>query len=408
MSLARAFPATAAPLRAFAGYGLELEYMLVRRDTLDVAPIAEQALAARRQSDAFDWSNELVAHVLELKNPQPTADLTLLAPALQAEVRAMNAALAPLGARLMPTAMHPWMDPARETRLWPRDNEIYRAYDRIFGCRAHGWANLQSVHINLPFADDREFARLHAAVRLVLPIIPAIGAASPFADARASGWLDYRLHCYAGNAPRVPQMNGEMIPEPVKSRAEYERVILAPLYAALAPHDPQRLLRHEWANARGAIARFDRSAIEIRLLDAQECPAADVAIAAAIIDLVWLLYREGAPELPTGALAAILRACMREAEQAEIEAPAYLEALTGSAQRCTAGQLWARVAERMPDAPHRALWQPVLDKIVVRGPLARRLVRAVGEAPSRAALAALYQQLCACLESGAFFDATDY
>ena len=59
MSLARAFPATAAPLRAFAGYGLELEYMLVRRDTLDVAPIAEQALAARRPSDAFDWSNEL-------------------------------------------------------------------------------------------------------------------------------------------------------------------------------------------------------------------------------------------------------------------------------------------------------------------------------------------------------------
>jgi hypothetical protein len=32
------------------------------------------------------------------------------------------------------------------------------------------------------------------------------------------------------------------------------------------------VLRHEWVNARGAIARFDRSAIEIRVLDVAECP----------------------------------------------------------------------------------------------------------------------------------------
>src|SRR5919198_6066213 len=280
MSLARALQPQPAALHAFSAFGLELEYMLVHSRTLDVAPIANQVLASHGAPAALAWSHELVAHVIELKNPQPTSDLAAVAQARQAEVRAMQGTLEPLGARLMPTAMHPWMEPRRETRLWPHDNDIYRAYDRIFGCRAHGWANLQSVHINLPFADDAEFARLHAAVRLVLPIVPAIGAASPFAEGRATGWLDYRLHAYAGNAPRVPQMNGEMIPEPVTSRAEYDRVILAPLYAALAPHDPQRLLRHEWANARGAIARFDRSALEIRLLDAQECPAAEVAIAA--------------------------------------------------------------------------------------------------------------------------------
>jgi gamma-glutamyl:cysteine ligase YbdK (ATP-grasp superfamily) len=408
MSLARAPRPGAAPLGAFAGYGLELEYMLARRDTLDVAPLAEQALAARAPRGELNWSNELVAHVIELKNPRPSADLTSLASAFQSEVRAMNAALAPLGARLMPTAMHPWMEPARETRLWPRENQIYRAYDRIFGCRAHGWANLQSVHINLPFADDGEFARLHAAVRLALPIIPAIGAASPFAEGRATGWLDYRLHAYAGNAPRVPQMNADLIPEPVQSRAEYEGTILAPLYAALAPHDPQGLLRYEWANARGAIARFDRGALEIRLLDAQECPVADIAIAAAIIDLVWLLYRDGAPALPTAELAAVLRAGMRDAEQARIDAAAYVHALTGRSDTCTAGELWARIAERMPDAPHRALWQPVLDKIIVRGPLARRLLRAVGKTPSRTALAGLYEHLCECLESGVFFDPTSY
>jgi gamma-glutamyl:cysteine ligase YbdK (ATP-grasp superfamily) len=407
MSVAHARRASQAPLAAFSAFGLELEYMLVQTKTLDVAPIADRVLGLR-PSGALEWSNELVAHVVELKNPKPTAALSRLAGALQAEVRAMNAAAAPVGARLMPSAMHPWMEPPRETRLWPHENEIYRAYDRIFDCRAHGWANVQSVHLNLPFADDAEFARLHAAVRLALPIIPAIAAASPFANARATGFLDYRLRVYETNAPQVPQMNGEMVPEPVTSRAQYERTILAPLYAALAPHDPQRLLQYEWANARGAIARFDRSAIEIRVIDAQECPAADVAIAAAIIDLVWLLYRNATPALPSSELAKILRACVRDGERARIESARYLETVTGQASACTAADAWARIAARLPDAPHRALWQPVVDKILARGPLARRLLRAVGETPSRQALAALYEHLCECLEHGVFFDGTSY
>src|SRR3954462_5006799 len=97
------------------------------------------------------------------------------------------------------------MNPDVETRLWPHDNaEIYSAYDQIFGCRSHGWANLQSMHVNLPFANDTEFARLHAAVRLVLPLLPALGASSPFAEGRAPGPLDLRLQAYRANSPSIP------------------------------------------------------------------------------------------------------------------------------------------------------------------------------------------------------------
>lgn len=135
-----------------------------------------------------------------------------------------------------------------QTQLWPHQNaEIYRAYDRIFDCRSHGWANLQSMHVNLPFAADQEFGRLHAAARLALPLIPALAASSPFVDGRASDFMDYRLEAYRLNCQPVAQMNGEMIPEPVASRAQYERDVLRPLCAALAPHDPRGLLRHEWA-----------------------------------------------------------------------------------------------------------------------------------------------------------------
>jgi glutamate---cysteine ligase / carboxylate-amine ligase len=101
----------------------------------------------------------------------------------------------------MAGGMHPWMDPVRETQLWPHaQSEIYRAYDRIFGARSHGWANVQSTHINLPFAGDQEFARLHAALRPIVAILPAISAASPYADGRAPGPLDYRMEAYRSNA----------------------------------------------------------------------------------------------------------------------------------------------------------------------------------------------------------------
>jgi len=164
-------------LPAFSGCGIELEYMIVDRHTLAVLPVADELLhrlageyACEVRQGALCWSNELVLHLLELKNSNPDTAMESLPDALQGEIRHINRLLEPMGARLMPTAMHPFMNPRAETRLWPHlSAKIYRAYDRIFGCRCHGWANLQSLQLNLPFAGDQEFARLHAAVRLLLP-----------------------------------------------------------------------------------------------------------------------------------------------------------------------------------------------------------------------------------------------
>ena len=392
---------------AFAAYGIELEYMLVDCDRLDVAPIADEVLerSMSLERGELGWSNELVLHVLELKNPRPSAALGELAARFQHEVRGMNRALAPKGVRLMPSGMHPWMDPVREAKLWPHGNSaVYRAYDRIFDCRRHGWANVQAMHVNLPFANDEEFARLHAAVRLVLPILPAIAASSPFAEGKSAPALDYRMAVYCENAASIRELNGELIPQPVSSRDEYEREILAPLYRAIEPHDSEALLRHEWLNARGAIPRFDRNALEIRVLDMQECPAVDVALAAAVIDLVRSLYEEPRPhDIPTAELAAIFGTCVRDAERATITSPRYLASLGIEGQKCSAQALWQALLERAAGSG-RALWEPTLTFVLRRGPLARRLLAAAGTQPSHEALAAVYAELCECLHDGRPFD----
>jgi gamma-glutamyl:cysteine ligase YbdK (ATP-grasp superfamily) len=253
----------ARPLRLFDGVGVELEYMIVDSATLDVRPVADELLRTFHgtydtevERGAIGWSNELALHVIELKTAEPVPSLTGLARQFQAEVADALDRLAPMRARLLPTAMHPWMDPHRELRLWPHGyDDVYQAFNRIFDCRGHGWANLQSVHVNLPFGDDEEFARLHAAIRMVLPIVPALAASSPMVDGRLTGLLDTRLDVYRHNADRVPSVAGQVIPEPATSRQDYEARILGPIYDDLAPLDPDGVLRHEWVNGRGCIAR---------------------------------------------------------------------------------------------------------------------------------------------------------
>ena len=403
------------PLHAFAGYGIELEYMIVDRHTLSIAPVADALLHAAAGNPAgdvargrFGWSNEMVMHLVEIKNPRPEPAIEPLAAGFQAEVNAINRMLQALDARLMPTGAHPWMSPAAETRLWPHENaSIYQAYDRIFGCRQHGQANLQSMHVNLPFADDSEFARLHAAVRLVLPILPALAASSPVVEGGASGFLDTRMQAYRSAAQRVPAVVGKLVPDTISSRAEYEAGVLSPLYRDMATLDPGGVLQHEWLNGRAAIPRFDRNAIEIRIIDVQECPQADLAIAAAAARVIRALYDAEWSSLAmqqaidTDALVAILDACVRDAEQAVIDDAGYLRLLGVADGPCRAGALWQRLVAAT--TPGGAPFSEPLRVMLEQGPLARRILRAAGKDFSRARLRAIYETLCDCLDTGRLF-----
>jgi len=407
-----------ARLHLFEGYGIEIEYMIVGRDDLGIRPLCDELLkqvAGRYESEVemgeLAWSNELSLHLVELKTNGPASGLDRLADLFQRDVGRINDLLGSFGARLMPGAMHPWMDPIGEMRLWPHDhNPVYECFDRIFDCRGHGWANLQSVHLNLPFANDDEFARLHAAVRLLLPLVPALAASSPVMDARVTGDLDSRLGVYRSHVERVPSMMGDVIPEPVWSRDDYEREILGSIYRDLAPLDPAGLLRYEWANARGAIARFDRMALEIRLVDVQECPRADVAVAAALSAVAQALVAERWGDLAeqqsfgSKELDAVLRATSRSGDRARIDDLRYLECL-GRRQAGTAGEVWRDLlAELWPAGSREArLFGEAIGVILERGVLARRIVAALGPAPDRARLHAVYARLCDCLAEGVSF-----
>ncbi|MEW6520424.1 MAG: glutamate-cysteine ligase family protein [Thermodesulfobacteriota bacterium] len=405
---------TATP-HILAGFGVELEYMIVSQGSLDILPAADRLLAAAagggvvEEIDMGDiaWSNELALHLVELKTSGPVATLAGVAERFQEQVAGVNGLLAGIGARLMPTAMHPWMDPLRETRLWPHGSrDIYEAYNRIFGCQGHGWSNVQSTHLNLAFNGDEEFGRLHAAIRLLLPLLPALAASSPLVEGRPSGLLDTRLDYYRANQRRVPSISGAVIPEQAYSRKDYEELILSRNYRDIAPFDPDGILQFEWLNSRGAIARFDRSAIEIRLLDIQECPRADLAVAAAIVAALRALVAERWQPFAAQAavrvepLAGLFLAAIRDAERTVIEDRNFLR-LFGLTEKLTAGELWQHLAAQTmaADDPYR----PALEVILRQGPLGRRILMAVTGDVSHGKLHEVYGRLCDCLAAGEMF-----
>lgn len=409
------------PLALFQGYGVEIEYMVVDRierairsvvpallDDLDAHPCPDVRGAAHPQG-RVEWSNELVSHVAEAKCAAPEPDLAAFVAPLNRAVDHVNALLAPGGTCLMPSAAHPWMDPARDPELWPREyHEIYEEYDRIFGCATHGWTNLQSVHLNLPFHPghtapdgEGEFGRLHAAIRLVLPLVPALAAASPYLDGRFTGLLDARMQHYRYNSLIIPAMTGDLIPEAVFTPEAYRRDILETIYAQSAPLDPMGILRDEWANARGAIARFDRNAIEIRVVDSQEYPLADLAVCFAVAGAVRLLVEETlAPyawqkQWSVARLYRLFFDAVRDAEQAEVMDPDYAALFGVPRPRATFGELWASLLNR-PEL-YSPVFQPWFDVYRRHGTLARRLLARAGANPDRDALRGLAHDLCACL-----------
>lgn len=405
----------------FERFGIELEYMIVDRDSLQVVPRADIVLGKDKNGNFLSeikrgnvgLSNELVAHVVELKCANPISSFAGWSKAFHKEIIYINKELAKINAMLLPSASHPFMNPKEEMVLWPYEsNEIYNAYDRIFNCKGHGWCNLQSTHLNISFNGDAQFGPLHAAVRLLLPLIPAIAASSPYLDGEFTQYKDARLETYRHNQEKIPSLGGQTIPEAIFSLADYEKKIFEPIKKDIAPFDPKRLLNHYFLNSRGAIARFDRSAIEIRLVDIQECPAADIAIAELQVAVLKnLILQKWSPTqkqkaLETTPLASILNSTIQRAENAVIEDSAYLLAFGIQSPFIMAKDLWLHLYKQSKEFISTPS-QKILEKILARGTIATTLIKKAGDSPSRDRLVYEYNKLAICLAENKLYEIDD-
>jgi gamma-glutamyl:cysteine ligase YbdK (ATP-grasp superfamily) len=408
------------PYRLFEVVGLELEYPVV---DAELAPrcLVESVFRRYRGRPTSDievanvgFSNELAAHVFEIKTIRPKPNLALIERQLTAGLGRFARLLeSEFGARLLPTGMHPFMRP-EDTELWRRaGRRIYRTYDRIFGIGGHGWLNVQASHVNLPFGTEEETMRLHTAIACLIPYLPALAASSPIYEGRIGPFVDNRLAFYRHNQRRIPLVTGSVVPEMVGSFREYRGRILKPIYRALDGVPDGHVLQHEWVNSRGAIVRFMRQAIEIRVLDVQECVRSDIAIALFVREaLRWLVERLRDGELippPHAVLVRDFGTVIREGSTAVVAAPHLLpHGRSSGPVRDVLERLVQRVAERTPEAERAYL--SVLERRVSRGSLSERIASTVRRraarsgARQRAAMRDAYEELATCLRSNTPWD----
>ncbi|WP_179005332.1 glutamate-cysteine ligase family protein [Winogradskyella forsetii] len=399
----------------FEVYGVELEYMLVKNDTFKVAPKVDELLTLKAgelkadiENGDIAWSNELVAHVIELKTNGPTKSTDNLAAKFHDNILEIDALLKPLNLQLLGSAAHPLMNPNTDTQLWKHSySEVYALYNTIFNCKGHGWSNVQSTHINLPFYDDKEFEKLHAAIRVILPLLPGLCASSPILEGQITGFKDTRLEFYKTNQKEIPELTGLVIPERVFSKLDYYTTIFEPIKRAIRPYDTNKILDQHFLNSRGAIARFDRNAIEIRLMDIQECPKADIAICALVIEVLKALVNKEFCTLQAQKvwtkqdLSVILNDAIKHGEGSKIENKLYLK-LFGLNDTETVNQVWRHLYQTVKPKLHQS-HHKAIEIILKEGTLSTRLLKAVGNDTSEKHIISVYQQLQNCLITNQLF-----
>jgi gamma-glutamyl:cysteine ligase YbdK (ATP-grasp superfamily) len=225
---------------------------------------------------------ELQKHVIELKPERPYYSLEEFEEKMQEGVLELMSYLD--GYRLLGLGMHPLLKP-EEAKVWNhRDRKIYEAYDRIFNIKQHGWVNIQSFQLNLPYKNEKEAIEIHNKLRILIPYLVAISSSSPICEGKPF-YVGSRIYFYRTNQIKIPLICNDVIPEKINSIEEYKREILGRIYSELKKVNAEVLCR-EWVNSRGVIFRFTRNCLEIKAMDEQECIKSDVALASLVISLL--------------------------------------------------------------------------------------------------------------------------
>ncbi len=275
------------------------------------------------ERSAFTFGKELQLHVMEVKANYPFKYPQQFEETMQCAINELSGFLQKrFHAHLLGTGMHPLLG-LDDTGVWHhRHRKIYEEYRKIFNLKRHGWLNIQSLHLNLPYGNEEEGIKLHNQLAGLCAYLPAISASSPVCEGRLGSNVDNRLFFYKENQREVPSVTGDVIPEYVHSFEEYKRIVIGRYSSDLARTGADAvLLMREWVNSRGVIFRFDRKALEIRVIDEQECIRADVALSCFIRAAARGLMRENPELLPHGTLVRDFNKVVSKGLAAEVEHP---------------------------------------------------------------------------------------
>ena len=198
-------------------------------------------------------------HVMEIKANSPFKSPIQFEETMQNAISTLNQIVQKHGATLLGTGMHPLLK-LKDTGIWPHyHKKIYQEYAKIFNLNQHGWLNIQSFHLNLPFLKEADGIQMHNLLANLCAYLPSITTSSPIYEGKNGPDLDNRLQFYKVNQKEIPSITGTVIPEYANSFKQYKQEVIGRYSRDLAKAGAGKtLLSREWGNSRGVIFRLDR------------------------------------------------------------------------------------------------------------------------------------------------------
>jgi len=380
--------------------GPEHEFSLVNQE-LKVLPVADKIMKAYCgkiinfiELPSFTFGKEMQLHVMEVKANSPFKSPVQFEETMQNGVSTLSQIVNKQGALLLGTGMHPLLK-LEDTAIWSHyHRKIYHEYAKIFNLNQHGWLNIQSFHLNFPYQKEADGIQTHNLLANLCAYLPAIAASSPIYEGKAGPDVDNRLQFYKINQREIPSVAGEVIPEYADSFSQYKHGVIGRYTEDLAKAGAGKtLLTREWVNSRGVIFRFDRSALEVRVMDEQECVKSDVALSCFIRATLRGLIALKAELLPHDLLIKDFNAVVKDGLKAHVLNP------DGKTARQVCQRYFNLAYEYADEHEKRYLW--IIRKRLENGSLSElirnRVLRRAEKTDFNQAVINVYSTLIKCL-----------
>lgn len=266
----------------------------------------------------------------------------------------------------------------------------------------------EGLRLIVPFNRPNDFGKLMAAVRVVLPLLPAFSASSPFEGGTTSGARSTRILRWIDSRTGHPERLGGFIPEPHFDRDDHDREVLGPIAQAIARSGNDPAIEAHRLDWRAATVLSEPDAIALNAIDMQENPAADMAVLEFTIAVLralcngrWVssyLQRAWSSE----DLLEIMRATIAQGSDALITNRDYLLMFGLMKQDELSAEklvqhLFVEVYSELSENARTCM-----ARILEHGELAKRMLVHAGERPDQAQIAATIRALAACLTGTPF------
>jgi gamma-glutamyl:cysteine ligase YbdK (ATP-grasp superfamily) len=388
------------PYKPLEVLGPEHEFSLIS-DELKILPVVDQVIKDYCRNIAnfvflprSTFAEEFPLHIIEIKAKRPFKSPELFEESMQNTIRTLLHFLKKRhNACLLGTGMHPLLR-LEDTGTRPFRKQV-QELGKIFNLKNHGWLNIQSFQLNLPYSKEKNAIFLYHLLAHLCTYLPAISASSPICEGCLTPYVDFRLYHYKMKSQEIPSMAGNVIPEYISSFSQFRKEISGRFSRDLTDAGVSTEDFSDYINQRAAVFKFARKAVEVRVMDEQECIKSDVALSCFIKATLRGLIATKSDPLPHEILINDYNSIVTNGLLAKVMHPA------GKTARQVCQYFFNLALEYAKEDEKKYLW--IIEKRIKRGNLSelirRRVLNKAQRTTFKEAIISVYSQLAECLSN---------